>query len=127
MTSRAGAFNEADYINKFFRRGKKKFGYCDCNQAAILIYARALVDVLGGDTFNALGYQSTNVPVDLYQGALKDMLNGDWGFFGNYEDYFDKLKELELGEGAFQGENFIKVGENSYYGFPQGHTPRANG
>ncbi|HEX8000313.1 MAG TPA: RHS repeat-associated core domain-containing protein [Pyrinomonadaceae bacterium] len=119
-TVTAGKSNEAERINKYFRRNRKPFGYCDCNVAAILVYAKALVDVLGGSTFNALGYQSSNVPIDQYQGKLSDMLAGDWGYFQNYDDYTDKLTELGLGNGAYQGENFIKIGDDRYFGFPLG-------
>lgn len=89
----------------------------------------------GSLTFSLFGFGS--VPVDQYRvSSIKSVKNGDWIQFENYEDYLEKMRNLYIekmrkqgvsitsvpaeGEGAWQQENALKVGENQFWGFPLG-------
>lgn len=80
------------------------------------------MDVLGGKTFDKLGYGSTSVPMDQFSGNLGEMLVGDWGFFQNYDDYGAKMEQLNIPLPPYQGENFIKLGDDAYRGLPNEGT-----
>ena len=107
-------------INNYFTSDREKpYGFLDCNRAAFYILAKSVIDVIGGQLFDKLGYQATNFPS--YEIRLKQasqMLNGDWGYFANYDDYNDKMATLKIPLPPFQGENVFKREKDAYYGLP---------
>lgn len=87
------------------------------------------------DSFTLPMFGFGSVPVDQYKvGSLKLVKNGDWIQFENYDDYLEKMRNLYIekmkkqgvvvtsvpaeGEGAWQQENALKVGDNQFWGFP---------
>jgi Protein-glutamine gamma-glutamyltransferase len=112
-----GSKSESADINRYF--DSSPYGFRDCNTAAILIFAKAVIDVMSSEIFDKLGYSATDVPIDQIQAKrASEMLVGDWGYFANFDDYNDKMKSLGINYPPYQGENVIKRGEDTYYGLP---------
>lgn len=112
-----GSKSESTDINRYF--GSTTYGFRDCNTAAILIFAKAVIDVMSGEIFDKLGYSATDVPIDQLQAKrASEMLVGDWGYFSNFDDYNDKMKSIGYNYPPYQGENVIKRGDDTYYGLP---------
>ena len=76
--------------------------------------AKGLIDVITAKEFDAL-YTSGSVPMKDHEVPISEMKLGDWGYLKNAPDYLDWHPD-----GGYQGENIIKVGDDSYFGFPTG-------
>ncbi len=92
------------------------YSYRDCNFAIQTIYTKSLLDMVGDKTFNDLGYQIGQTPIQTQRVKnINEVKNGDWIAFDNYPDYTNRMKKLGQ-EGAWQAENVIKIGNNRYWG-----------
>lgn len=104
---------ESSAINLYF--GKQPYGQIDCIRAVNLIYAKAVLDIVGSTAFDAVGF-TQNIPSDesesLKRQSMSSMSNGDRGWIRNYSDYLDKNPT-----GAWQAENVIKIDNDLYWGF----------
>lgn len=103
----------ASSINAFF--GRNTFGSIDCIRAVNLVYAKAVLDVVGTAAFDAVGF-TENIPLDAPDGLKKqsmaNMLVGDRGWIRNFDDYLAKYPG-----GAWKAENVIKIANDLYWGF----------
>ena len=99
------AKGEADSINRFF--GNSSYGSLDCIQAVKMIYAKAVLDIIGKAVFDGVGF-TQDIQPDEFDGLKKqpmsNMLSGDRGWIRNFEDYLKKVPG-----GAWQAENVIKI------------------
>ncbi len=91
----------------------------ECEGACKIIMVRALIDVIGKGTFNAL-YTSSTVPMRAHDVPISQMSKGDWGWLLNDPRYQDRPVDY-----GFAGENIIKLGNDSYFGFPVGPQSEA--
>lgn len=103
-----------EQIESFFDSNVNPAPISDCLGAAYLILAKGLIDTIGSDNFEAL-YTSRTLPLVYKNVGINELEVGDWGYFKNNEHYLE-----EHPGGGYMGENFIKVGEDNYYGFPVG-------
>jgi hypothetical protein len=104
---------EAAGINNFFTR--QTFGNIDCIRAVKLIYAKAILDIVGKDAFDGVGFTEDIQPDEaetLKNQPMSNMLLGDRGWIRNYADYLTKNEG-----GAWQAENVIKTDVDLYWGF----------
>jgi hypothetical protein len=78
-------------ISQYF--GRNRFGLSDCQEAAVLVYAKAMIDVLGAEQFDKLGITDLRQMGDLtVDKPGKDhlpgeMLVGDSGYVIDYPEY----------------------------------------
>jgi hypothetical protein len=104
---------ESAGINRFFT--KKTQGSIDCIRAVKLIYAKAVLEIIGKDAFDGVGF-TEDIQPDEFAGLKKqpmsNMLNGDRGWIRNYPDYLAKYEG-----GAWQAENVIRINNDLYWGF----------
>lgn len=103
----------ASSINAFFSRNS--FGSIDCIRAVKLIYAKAVLDVVGKTAFDAVGFTEdipSDSPDELKKQPMSNMLLGDRGWIRNFDDYLGKYPG-----GAWQAENVIKIKNDLYWGF----------
>lgn len=109
-------------ISKYF--GKDPFGKSDCQEAGVLVYAKAMIDVLGNEQFDKLGItdlrQVAQLTVEM-KGSHQpgEMLVGDSGYLQNYPEYVTITRQRSATHtaGAWTGENIIKVGQGRFWGF----------
>jgi hypothetical protein len=104
---------ESAGINRYFTKSTQ--GSIDCIRAVNLIYAKAVLEVIGKDAFDGVGF-TENIQLDEFAGLtnqpMSNMLIGDRGWIRNYADYLEKYER-----GAWQAENVIKVDRDLYWGF----------
>jgi hypothetical protein len=98
-------------VQQFF--GANNVGTIDCLDAINLIFSEGLINTLSTGEFDKAGWSFNALPVTWKnpgkRNRLADMLAGDAGYFQNYTD---------IPKGwAIQGQNFLKVGDDSYWGF----------
>lgn len=104
-----GVSNNITEINKYF--GGQPYKFCDCNLSIRIIFSKACLDLVGEDIFRAvcaklpkdspkdsftfplLSFASTPV-ISFTVASLKNVKNGDWIAFANYEDYVEKMRNL---------------------------------
>jgi Protein-glutamine gamma-glutamyltransferase len=95
---------------------EKPYSFRDCNFAIQTIYTKSILDMVGDKTFNDLGYQIGQTPIQTQRVKnINEVKNGDWIAFDNYPDYTSRMKKLGQ-EGAWQAENVIKIGNDRYWG-----------
>jgi hypothetical protein len=109
-----GAGSGAASVNFFF--GNNSQAQIECYTAAQVIEAKGLLDTIGSDDFNGLGYSYYNIPIKQRTvGSIGDLQNGDWTYFADFDDY-----ETRDQGGSWSGENVIKLGNDSFWGFGLG-------
>ena len=103
--------NDAMSVNSYFDSVKDKAA--DCDYAVRLVFAKAVLDIVGASAFNGLSL-GTNIPQvkNPVKKSVSQMKIGDRGWIQNYIDYTAKIPG-----GAYQAENVIKVGNDLYWGF----------
>jgi Protein-glutamine gamma-glutamyltransferase len=108
---KVGTEGQSKVINNFF--GKDSGGKIECLQAVKLIYAKAVLDVVGAEAFDGVGYNEDALPeISLKKQQISRLLLGDRAWIRNHKDYIDKFPG-----GAWQAENVIKVGNDKFWGF----------
>ncbi len=110
--SRSGGAGE-EAINSYYDEARSN---ADCTDAAAIVQAKGLIDVLKKGEFNALGFTFMNFPEVGRTGTPQDMWLGDRAFIKNYADYRSKTRILYGRAGPYIGENIIKVGLGRYWG-----------
>jgi hypothetical protein len=111
---------QSETVNQFF--GNTPVGMIDCLDAVNLVLAEGLIRTLASGEFDRLGYNFNQLPTK-YLATLRprgsnnpqEMLAGDVGYFKNWpvpEGYSE------------QGQNVVKLGPDSYWGFGFPSRPR---
>jgi hypothetical protein len=117
-----------DYIEEYFKENTT--ANAECMNGAALVMAKGLIDTITKADFDAL-YNLSSITTHTGEGyqhgpllfrryiTVKDVEKGDWGYFGNYENYRTNL-------GAWQGENVIAEGDGTFWGhgLGGGKTPK---
>jgi Protein-glutamine gamma-glutamyltransferase len=120
-----GDATQADILNNYFDGETKADEKRECDGAALLVYAKAVLDLLGSEIFNLNNYDDATLAGNFYRvkstGSLNDVRRGDRAYFRNYDDYNLKFEK----KGAYQAENVIKCREDKYWGHPYGIKSKA--
>jgi Protein-glutamine gamma-glutamyltransferase len=120
-----GDATQADILNNYFDGVIKADEDRDCDGAALLVYGKAVLDLLGSEIFNIKDYSDTTLAAKEFRvkftGSLNDVRRGDRAYFRNYDDYNLKFDN----KGAYQAENVIKYSDDRYWGHPDGIKTKA--
>ncbi len=88
----------------------------DCYRSILFILSKGLIDTIEQGEFDNIGLTPISLPINTRYGISLDEAGiGDATLFKNRADYLIVHNGIDYG---YSNENVIKVGEDSYYGFP---------
>ena len=113
------SIDPAKTLNRYFDGVTEKTENRDCDGASLLVYGKAVLDLLKDTIFDDLGYSDATFAGDKYKtkltGSIKDVQKGDRAYFRNFDDYIAKFPN-----GGYIAENVIKYSEDKFWGHPGG-------
>lgn len=101
-------------VRSFFAGNKRTV---DCLGAVRIVMSKGLIDNLKAGEFDKIFKTTNGTPIKtLNATSLADVRLGEWTYFENDSAYLKRHPG-----GGYQGENVIKTGDDSYWGFPAGN------